>query len=117
MSTHEADTARPLVSTATILILSGFLIGVALGNLLDPELSPFLLMCGIAGLLCYITFEISNRRRLAELAHQGQREMEERLHKHLQSIEESAAKAPADDGTHLTLVGPPAHANRSDDPT
>jgi hypothetical protein len=134
MTAHEADPVRPLVSTATILILSGFLIGVALGNLMDPELSPFLLMCGVAGLLCYVVFEISNRRRLADLAQQGQREMEERLNKHLQPIGEPAAKAhtdapadpptpadspdapaPADESPKLSLVGTSARTDSSNE--
>lgn len=86
MISHETSEHRPLLSTATILILSGFLIGISIGNAVGSELSPYLFACGVAGLLSFVVFELANRRRAAQAAEKGQRQIENRLQKHVRPI-------------------------------
>ncbi len=76
----------PLLSTSTILILSGFLIGVTIGKIVAADLSPYVLACGLSGFLAFIAFDTAASRR--ELARQieEQESMEKRLDKHMHSV-------------------------------
>lgn len=85
MSSKEKKTSDSLLSTSTILILSGFLIGVTVGKLAADELSPYFLSCGLAGFLAFIALDIAATRRAEESANAEKRQMEERLDKHVLS--------------------------------
>lgn len=54
---------RPVVSTTSILIFSGFLIGVTLGRGAGGDLSPYVLSCGLAGMLAFVGFELVETRK------------------------------------------------------
>jgi hypothetical protein len=76
---------RPVVSTASILIISGFLFGMAVAVPLG-EMASDVASCGIAGLLAYIAFEFASWRRDVHHAHQEQRMQELRLQRHLDKV-------------------------------
>lgn len=86
MANLDSTDHPPLLSSATILILSGFLIGISIGNAVGTELSPFLFACGLSGLLSFVVFEAANRRRAAQAAEEGQRQVERRLRKHVRPV-------------------------------
>lgn len=82
----KATEERALISTTSILILSGFLIGVTVGKLVADDLSPYVLACGLAGLLAYIALDIAATRREEEAAEEEIRYMHGRLDRHVMSI-------------------------------
>ena len=55
--------SSPLVSGTSILILSGFLIGVTVGRGVGGELSPYVLACGLAGMLAFVGFDLARAGR------------------------------------------------------
>lgn len=73
----------PLVSTTSVLILSGFLIGVAVGHGGTGDLSPYVLACGLAGMLAFVGFDLARtRRRERELLDENSM-LATRLERHL----------------------------------
>ena len=87
---HESTTAPPLVSVTSLLILSGFLIGVAVGQGVADDLSPYVLSCGLAGVLAYLGFDCAaSRRRERELLREQQQFMS-RLNRHVVHSQGSA---------------------------
>lgn len=78
--------APPLLSASTILILSGFLIGLTVGRMVGNDLSPFVLACGLAGFLAYLGLDVAATRRKEELEAEEKRMMESRLDKHVMSL-------------------------------
>lgn len=94
MSSKEKKTSNSLLSASTILILSGFLIGVTVGKLAADELSPYFLSCGLAGFLAFIALDIAATRRAEEFACEEKRQMEERLDKHVLSQSSISFKLP-----------------------
>jgi hypothetical protein len=77
---------RPLLSVSTILILSGFLIGLTVGRSVGEDLSPYLLSCGLAGCLAFISLDLTAKLRTEEAQEEEQRQQEERLEKHVLSL-------------------------------
>lgn len=78
----ERGSEPSLLSTSTILILSGFLLGISLSHPLG-ELSFYVFTCGLTGLVAYIAFEMSGVREDRELLQRSQRLMEDRLLRHV----------------------------------
>jgi hypothetical protein len=72
---------RPLISNATILILSGFLIGLTVGKIVAEDLSPYVLACGLSGFLAFIALDLAAAQRAAAGLQQGQRDVARRLDK------------------------------------
>jgi hypothetical protein len=60
---RQEPESRPLVSGTSILIFSGFLIGVTVGRGVGGELSPYVLSCGLAGMLAFVGFELVQARK------------------------------------------------------
>jgi hypothetical protein len=83
-SKNSAD--RPVISTASILIISGFLFGMAVAVPLGPMASD-VASCGIAGLLAYIGFEFAAKRRDLRQALRSQHTQEQRLQRHLEQVD------------------------------
>lgn len=75
-----------VVSTSTILILSGFLIGLTVSKIVSDTLSPYVLDCGLAGFLAFIALEFAGSRREEEEAHVGQAQVQSRLDRHVMSL-------------------------------
>ncbi len=75
-----------VISTSTILILSGFLIGLTVGKIVSESLSPYVLSCGLAGFLAFIALEFTGTRREEEEAHEEQVQVQSRLDRHVMSL-------------------------------
>jgi hypothetical protein len=86
---------RPLISTSSILILSGFLIGITVGKLVAEDLSPYVLACGLSGFLAYIALDIAATRREEEAAAEEIRHMHGRLDRHVLSVSNGGAQMSA----------------------
>lgn len=86
---------RPLISTSSILILSGFLIGVTVGKIVAEDLSPYVLACGLSGFLAYIALDIAATRREEEAAAEDIRHVHGRLDRHVSSINSPASQSLA----------------------
>jgi len=71
-----------LVSTSTILILSGFLLGVSFAQP-SVDYSYYIFTCGVTGLIAFMTFQISGIRKEQAELRDDQRLMEARLVRHL----------------------------------
>ena len=84
-----------LISPTTILIVSTFMIGVAVGRFGD-DLSPFVLAGGLSGFLAFFVLDLANSRRSQKLKRQIRSQVEERLERHAHSISNSGLRL-ADD--------------------
>lgn len=51
------DRPRPLITRATVLILSGWLLGVSAGRLLPPGFEVYTCCAGLTGLHAYLALE------------------------------------------------------------
>ncbi len=74
-----------LISASTILILSGFLIGLTVGKIVSESLSPYVLSCGLAGFLAFIALEFTGTQREEQSAHEEQVHVQGRLDRHILS--------------------------------
>jgi LDH2 family malate/lactate/ureidoglycolate dehydrogenase len=102
-----------VISNSTILILSGFLIGLTVGKMVSESLSPYVLACGLSGFLAFIALEFTGTRREEEEAHSEQVQVQSRLDRHVMPLshlgfvlsEEAAAKAARGeaDSTYITI--------------
>lgn len=75
-----------LISNSTILILSGFLIGLTVGNIVSDSLSPYVLSCGLSGFLAFIALEFTGTQRDEQAAHEEQVQVQSRLDRHVMSL-------------------------------
>ena len=72
----------PLVSSHTILVLSGFLFGLCISGTFDSEIKRSFVLAGATGLMCYLALDVA--RRVQEQNHQRAAiiHLEERLERH-----------------------------------
>jgi hypothetical protein len=85
-SDQSAEAERPLISNATILILSGFLIGLTVGKIVADELSPYVLACGLSGFLAFIALELTAERRMEMAERTEMVRAHRRLERHLATV-------------------------------
>lgn len=78
----EPETA-PVVSATSILIFSVFLIGITIGQGIGEELSPYVLSCGLAGMLAFMGLDLAQTRRRERELLRERREMVARFNRHL----------------------------------
>ena len=83
---EKSDSESKLVSSTSILILSGFMIGLTVGKFSASELSPFILAGGLSGFLAFIALDITAARRAKRLKKDIQLQVEERLERHANSL-------------------------------
>ncbi|MCA9080860.1 MAG: hypothetical protein KDA58_09890, partial [Planctomycetaceae bacterium] len=62
------------------------LVGLTVGRVVGDDLSPYVLACGLAGCLAFISLDLAATRRLEEEVEDEQRQTEERLDKHVLSL-------------------------------
>lgn len=74
-----------IISLTTILILSAFLIGMCVGNFIGTELEPYVLACGLSGILSFIGLELAAFRRKMVAMEEEKRHLEDRLDRHVLS--------------------------------
>jgi hypothetical protein len=65
------------------LIFSVFLIGVTIGRGAGGELSPYVLACGLAGMLAFMGLDLARTRRRERKLLRERRELVARLERHL----------------------------------
>jgi len=85
-----------VISASTILILSGFLIGLTVGKIVSESLSPYVLSCGLAGFLAFIALEFTGTQREEEEAHGEQVQVQSRLDRHVMSLSSMSFTMPDD---------------------
>lgn len=90
----ERPDSRPLLSVCTILILSGFVLGMAVSSQLSGELRTVIILAGLTGLLAFLGLDSAAFRRRQQLERQEQEFVEHRLVKHVDSCEITAADLP-----------------------
>lgn len=83
-----------IISNSTILILSGFLIGLTVGKIVSESLSPYVLSCGLSGFLAFIALEFTGTQRDEQAAHEGQVQVQTRLDRHVMSLSSISFKLP-----------------------
>ncbi len=86
-----------LISNSTILILSGFLIGLTVGNIVSDSLSPYVLSCGLSGFLAFIALEFTGSQRDEQAAHEEQVQVQSRLDRHVMSLSSISFTLPPAD--------------------
>jgi hypothetical protein len=83
-----------IISVSTVLILSAFLIGLAVGNVIGTELEPYVLACGLAGMLAFLGLELAAYHRKVLAIEEEKQRMEERLARHVLSQSAAAFTLP-----------------------
>ena len=98
-----------IISASTILILSGFLIGLTVGKIVSESLSPYVLSCGLAGFLAFIALELTGTQREEKIDHDEKVHVQTRLDRHVMSLSSMSFKMP-NEGNSL----PSSPADHSD---
>ena len=83
-----------IISASTILILSGFLIGLTVGKIVSESLSPYVLSCGLAGFLAFIALEFTGTQREEKIDHDEKVHVQTRLDRHVMSLSSMSFKMP-----------------------
>lgn len=83
-----------VISASTILILSGFLIGLTVGKIVSESLSPYVLSCGLAGFLAFIALEFTGSQREEDEAQEEQLHIQGRLDRHVMSLSSMSFTLP-----------------------
>lgn len=94
MAAEHKRTESYLISVTSILILSAFLIGMAIGNNLGTELEPYILACGLSGLLAFIGLELAAYGRRVQAIEDEKRHIECRLQRHVMSQSQAGFSLP-----------------------
>ena len=87
-TTQNKETDRkPLLSHSTVLILSGFLIGMVCRRIADPRIEVLVFAVGVLGVVAYIGLDQVARRR-QERAHRtaaerANQDLERRIDRHI----------------------------------
>jgi hypothetical protein len=83
-----------IISASTILILSGFLIGLTVGKIVSESLSPYVLSCGLAGFLAFIALEFTGTQREEKIDHDEKVHVQTRLDRHVMSLSSMSFRMP-----------------------
>ena len=75
-----------LISSSTILILSGIILGAAFNQFIHEGVLPYLIAAGVSGILSYVVFSLAASRRALEILQDERKHVEKRLDKHLFSL-------------------------------
>ena len=78
---------QPLLSVCTILILSGFVLGLAMSSQMSGGLQAFVILAGLTGMLAFLGLDTAALRRRKQMERQEQEYVEDRLVKHVDSCE------------------------------
>jgi hypothetical protein len=89
---------KQLISHSTILILSGFLIGIGAGKAAHPDIENYVLLAGVGGLIAYIGLDSAARRRTHRATQaamdKATQALEERYSRHLAASEMKVESTP-----------------------
>ena len=78
---------RPLLSVCTVLILSGFVLGIAVSAQMSVPVRTFIILSGLTGLLAFLGLDSAAHRRRRQLEQREKEYLEHRLVKHVDSGE------------------------------
>jgi hypothetical protein len=79
----DKSSGRPVISNASTLVLSAFLIAAAVIELAADDVGVYVLACGLTGLLGYLGLEAANDRRSRQAVVDREEDACRRLNKHL----------------------------------
>lgn len=113
MAKSKANGEKPLISASTILILSGFLIGLTVGKIVNESLSPYVLSCGLAGFLAFIALELTSTQRQEQSAHEEQVHVQGRLDRHVLSLSSMSFTMPDEPSSPLSGATEKSSLNQS----
>jgi hypothetical protein len=77
----------PVLSACSVLILSGFVLGMSIGSELPGEFQVMICIAGLTGLVAYIGLDHVAARRRANAARREQDYFHERLERHIEAAE------------------------------
>jgi hypothetical protein len=97
----------PLLSVCSVLILSGFLLGMSVASQLSTELRGFVVLTGMAGLVAFLGLDHVAIRRRLWLERREQDYMATRLAQHISS---TGGHAAINDEELMSLVRQAAQA-------
>ena len=96
-ATETATNVKPLLTNNTILILSGFLIGIGSGQKIQSEFGTLVFLTGIVGLIAYIALTVVVQRRKQRVAKRAIQEatcqLERRMDRHIPTAASDAGGA------------------------
>lgn len=97
-----------IISASTILILSGFLIGLTVGKIVNESLSPYVLSCGLAGFLAFIALEFTGTQREEKSDYEEKVHVQGRLDRHVMSLSSMSFRMPdeTDSSSSASLLDP-----------
>ena len=102
-----------IISTSTILILSGFLIGLTVGKIVSESLSPYVLSCGLAGFLAFIALELTGTQREEKIDQDEKVHVQTRLDRHVLSLSSMSFKMPDESDSLPSGPSDPADLSQS----
>ena len=79
--------SHPLLSVCTVLILSGFVLGIAMSSRMSGGLQAFVILSGLTGMLAFLGLDTAAHRRRRLIERREQQYVENRLVKHVDSQE------------------------------
>ncbi|SFI47235.1 hypothetical protein [Planctomicrobium piriforme] len=91
--------SRSVISTSTILIISGFILGLSAAQSFG-DLSYYITTCGLAGIVAFLALDLAALRREQSEASRGQENMERRLARHV-SVSAPVSKEDLSERTRL----------------
>lgn len=102
-----------IISASTILILSGFLIGLTVGKIVNESLSPYVLSCGLAGFLAFIALEFTGTQREEKSDLDEKVHVQGRLDRHVLSLSSMSFKMPEEGDSPTSGPSDPADLSKS----
>ncbi len=102
-----------IISASTILILSGFLIGLTVGKIVSESLSPYVLSCGLAGFLAFIALESQGTQREEKIDQDEKVHVQTRLDRHVLSLSSMSFKMPDESDSLPSGPSDPADLSQS----
>lgn len=78
---------RPVLSACSVLILSGFVLGMSIGSELPSRFQVMICIAGLTGLVAYIGLDHVAARRRASAARREEDYFHDRLARHVEAVE------------------------------
>ncbi len=94
MSRMKRQSESHVISATSILILSGFLIGLTVGKVVAEDISPYVLSCGLAGFVAFIALDHIGVQREEKEDQEEQGQVQSRLDRHVMSLSASGFILP-----------------------
>mgnify|MGYP007033193415 FL=1 len=82
-TTPASKVEHAVISRTTILLLSGFLIGVVVGEEVNSSLSPVVLLAGIAGGAAFVALDLVSYYQKRQFQAKEREQTENRLERHV----------------------------------